>query len=346
MGISVSKENVNPKNKVHQPHRQYINSNQVHAATKKKNDTIGEKELPNDISQPQQRTISERIYHNIESSSYMLPKDDKEIDRLHQEHFVTKELLGFNIMTDALKFLDFQNDQLNVLDVCCGPATWLCETSLEYPNSKFIGVDMCSLWPQIIKPVNLSFSEANVLQGIPYPDKSFAFKTGEWNFVLSEIMRVLKDGGLLQCIELDMKVYILLQLTQLSNHLQKHVSYYKQMHNCCNLTNHYLVESFCSSFDLDASLGAKLDIMLTEKSELKIIQSEYREVPLGWGGPVGEAYLQVFQDTLEGLEPWLKQSLHVVEDQSYQELMQKTKQSLVESKSFMGLYAFLVVKPQ
>ncbi|KAI8360908.1 S-adenosyl-L-methionine-dependent methyltransferase [Choanephora cucurbitarum] len=335
MGISVSKENINPKNKIHQPHRQYINSNQVHAATKKKNDTIGEKELPNDKNQPQQRIISERIYHNIESSSYMLPKDDKEIDRLHQEHFVTKELLGFNIMTEAFKFLDFQNDQLNVLDVCCGPATWLCETSLEYPNSKFIGVDMCSLWPQIIKPVNLSFSEANVLQGIPYPDKSFdfiqlrfvllAFKTGEWNFVLSEIMRVLKDGGLLQCIELDMKITTTDSVVK-------------------SFTEAF--ESFCSSFDLDVSLGAKLDIMLTKKSELKIIQSEYREVPLGWGGPVGEAYLQVFQDTLEGLEPWLKQSLHVVEDQGYQELMQKTKQSLVESKSFMGLYAFLVVKPQ
>ncbi|KAI8380338.1 S-adenosyl-L-methionine-dependent methyltransferase [Blakeslea trispora] len=334
MGIPASKENNSFKNKAHQTHRQYMNSNQVHATTKKKNDTVKEKRPSSDIIQPQQRVISERIYHNIESSSYMLPKDDKEIDRLHQEHFVTKELLGFNIMTDALKFLDFQNDQLNVLDICCGPATWLCETSLKYPNCKFIGVDMCSLWPQVIRPINLSFTEANVLQGLPYPDKSFdfiqlrfvllAFKTSEWNFVLSEIMRVLKDGGLLQCIELDMKITTTDPIVK-------------------SFTEAF--DSFCLSYDLDASLGAKLDIMLTEKNELQMIQSEYREIPLGWGGPIGEAYLQIFQDMLDGLEPWLKQSLHVVEDQSYQALMQKTKHSLVQSKSFMGLYAFLVLKP-
>ncbi|CAO3655878.1 unnamed protein product [Mucor fragilis] len=162
------------------------------------------------------RIIYGRTYHAIESSSYMLPKDDKEIDRLHEEHFVTKELLGFNIMIEALKSLDFQNEGLEVLDVCCGPATWLCETSLEYPNCNFTGIDMCSLWPQVIRPVNLTFTEANVLQGIPYPDKTFdfvqmrfvvlAFRTNEWPFIISEIKRVLKDGGCFQCVELDMRV--------------------------------------------------------------------------------------------------------------------------------------------
>jgi ubiquinone/menaquinone biosynthesis C-methylase UbiE len=76
-------------------------------------------------------------------------------------------------MVEALKSLDFQGGGLDILDVCCGPATWLCETSLEYPNCHFSGVDMCSLWPQVIRPVNLDFTEANILQGIPYPDKSF-----------------------------------------------------------------------------------------------------------------------------------------------------------------------------
>lgn len=76
-------------------------------------------------------------------------------------------------MVEALKRMDFQSGGLDILDVCCGPATWLCETSLEYPNCHFSGIDMCSLWPQVIRPVNLSFTEANVLQGLPYPDKSF-----------------------------------------------------------------------------------------------------------------------------------------------------------------------------
>ncbi|KAI8047393.1 S-adenosyl-L-methionine-dependent methyltransferase [Gilbertella persicaria] len=338
MGVYISKDNDGFQHK--SCRRQYMHSNQIHTIKKKalsrRNNSLTheEKSILSKANQPKERIIAGRVYHDVESSSYMLPKDDKEIDRLHQEHFVTKELLGFNIMKDALKLLDFQNNQLNVLDVCCGPATWLCETSLEYPNCQFAGIDMCSLWPQIIRPVNLNFTEANVLQGIPYPDKSFdfiqmrfivlAFKPNEWSFVFSEIKRVLKDGGLFQCIDLDMRI-------STTNPIAK--SYTEAF------------QAFCSSIGLDASLGAKLDIMLTEKSEMKIIQSEYREVPLGWGGPIGDAYLQIFQDTLEGIEPWLKQSLHVVDDQHYQTLINRTKHAFVQSKAFMGLYAFLVLKP-
>lgn len=76
-------------------------------------------------------------------------------------------------MAEALKVLDFHQHGVEVLDVCCGPATWLCETSLDYPNCHFSGIDMCSVWPQVIRPVNLDFTEANILQGLPFPDKSF-----------------------------------------------------------------------------------------------------------------------------------------------------------------------------
>lgn len=76
-------------------------------------------------------------------------------------------------MAEALKVLDFHRQGVEVLDVCCGPATWLCETSLDYPNCHFSGIDMCSVWPQVIRPVNLDFTEANILQGLPFPDKSF-----------------------------------------------------------------------------------------------------------------------------------------------------------------------------
>lgn len=34
---------------------------------------------------------------------------------------------------------------------------------------------------------------------------SLAFKTNEWDYILTEIRRVLRDGGVLQCIDLDMQ---------------------------------------------------------------------------------------------------------------------------------------------
>jgi hypothetical protein len=78
---------------------------------------------------------------------------------------------------------------------------------------------------------------------------------------------------------------------------------------------------------------------------MRILQSEYREIPLGWGGPIGEAYIQTFQSTLDGLAPWLKQSLNITDHQNYDILMNRTRHALIQSKSFMGLYAFLVQKP-
>ena len=33
-----------------------------------------------------------------------------------------------------------------------------------------------------------------------------AFRSNEWPFIISEIKRVLKDGGCFQCVELDMRV--------------------------------------------------------------------------------------------------------------------------------------------
>lgn len=77
---------------------------------------------------------------------------------------------------------------------------------------------------------------------------------------------------------------------------------------------------------------------------MKILQSEYREIPLGWGGPIGDAYIQIFQGYLDGLSPWLKRSLQISDHQSYELIMSKTKLALIQSKSFMGLYAFLVQK--
>jgi hypothetical protein len=111
------------------------------------------------------------------------------------------------------------------------------------------------------------------------------------------------------------------------------------------MTVSIIVEAFCASFGLDASAGAKLDLMLTEDGGMKVLQSEYREVPLGWGGPVGDAYMQTFQGTLSGLAPWLKQSLSISDSQNYDVLMNNTMNALVASKAFMGLYAFLVQKP-
>ncbi|KAI8384972.1 S-adenosyl-L-methionine-dependent methyltransferase [Radiomyces spectabilis] len=277
------------------------------------------------------RIIDGRTYHAVDGSSYILPRDDIEIDRMHEEHFVTKELLGCNVMSEALKCLHFQGG-LSVLDVCCGPATWLCETSLEYPTCQFSGVDMCNVWPQVIRPVNLNFTEANILRGLPYADTSFdfvqirfvglAFKTDEWPFIMSEIRRVLKDGGCFQCVELDMRI-----TTEDSGARNWGAKF----------------EQFCLSQGLDLAAGAKIGMMLGDAG-MPILQSEYREISIGWGGPLGEAYGNLYKSTLLAIAPFFRPFLSITQKE-YEEYLHEACLGLAQSKGFMGLYAFLAQKP-
>ncbi|ORZ23218.1 S-adenosyl-L-methionine-dependent methyltransferase [Absidia repens] len=281
---------------------------------------------------PTQRTIDGRIYHAVDGSQYLLPRDDQEVDRLHETHFLTKELLGCNVMADAIKTLDFQGGGLQILDVCCGPATWLCETSLDYPSCQFVGIDMCSIWPQVIRPANLEFIEANVLRGLPFPDKAFdfvqlrfvslAFKTNEWDYILTEIRRVLRDGGVLQCIDLDM------QIISDDQDIKRYLQHF---------------DALCNTRGLDPSAGAKLDMMLNDHG-LNILQSEYREIPLGWGGPLGDGFMNIFSAEVQGLAPWMKRSSNLNDEQLIA-MLRRTLRGMIQSKAYMGLYAFLAQKP-
>ncbi|KAI7861954.1 S-adenosyl-L-methionine-dependent methyltransferase [Spinellus fusiger] len=306
--------------------------------------------------------IEGRIYHTEQDSIYPLPMDDREIDRLHEEHFLTKELLGCNIMTEATKRLDFQGGELHILDVCCGPATWLCQTSLEYPNCHFTGVDMSAMWPQIIRPVNLSFHCANVLHGLPFPDQTFdfiqlrfvalAFKSDEWARIMLEIRRVLKDGGLFQCIDMDLTIskggsdFYSTVTEEVRAHQESDSPIVKEdlepsLYDSKLIPS--IFEKFCAIRGIDKTAGAKLDMMLSD-ARMTILQSEYREVPLGWGGLVGEAYYEVYKAIMDAITPMIKLVMEIPPAHK-SVLLYPSKQELVETKSYVGLYAFLAQKP-
>ncbi|KAL0091104.1 S-adenosyl-L-methionine-dependent methyltransferase [Phycomyces blakesleeanus] len=309
-----------------------------------------------------QRTVEGRIYHSEQDSNYPLPMDDREIDRLHEEHFLTKELLGCNIMREATKRLDFQGGELHILDACCGPATWLCQTSLEYPNCHFSGVDMSTMWPQIIRPVNLSFTRANVLHGLPYPDQYFdfvqlrfvalAFKSDEWTRVILEIKRVLKDGGMFQCIDLDMTISKggsdIYSATSEETKVHPEDEFSRKKDTVASLLHDIKTEvskfdKFCVLKGLDKASGAKIDMMLSD-ARMTILQSEYREIPLGWGGLIGDAYYNVYEATLEGIAPLMRQSFDNPSSPEPSAVC-APKKDMMNTKSFIGLYAFLAQKP-
>ncbi|KAL1914958.1 uncharacterized protein VTP21DRAFT_7663 [Calcarisporiella thermophila] len=100
-----------------------------------------------------------------------------------------------------------------VLDIGCGPGTWIMEMAVEYPRTKFYGIDMFKMFPSHIVPANCYFQTANALEALPYSDQSFGFVfirdlglavyQKEWPSLITEVLRVLKPGGYLELVETD-----------------------------------------------------------------------------------------------------------------------------------------------
>ncbi|CDS13309.1 hypothetical protein LRAMOSA05487 [Lichtheimia ramosa] len=181
-------------------------------ATHHRDTSLETTSIPSSVQTTSSPTINidGRIYHNIESSSYYLPRDEEEQDRLNSEHFAIKALFSSNILPNVEQRLP---SNANILDIGCGSGSWVMEVAIEHPNAHVTGIDMADMFPTTIRPENVTFQLCNILDGLPYEDNTFDFvhmrqlivalRAKEWPVVLNEIYRVLKPGGLVQLVESD-----------------------------------------------------------------------------------------------------------------------------------------------
>jgi len=109
----------------------------------------------------------------------------------------------------------------SILDVGCGTGIWPKEMADIFPNATVIGCDLLtppsddpSLTGGIqIAPPNYTFKAANVLEGLPFGDRSFDFvhqrllnsaiPTMQWSRVANELARVTRPGGWIELVECD-----------------------------------------------------------------------------------------------------------------------------------------------
>ncbi|KAI9244942.1 S-adenosyl-L-methionine-dependent methyltransferase [Sporodiniella umbellata] len=143
------------------------------------------------------------------TATYWLPNHHDELDRLSSQHFALKILFDGNVSASILNTLDMDNAM--VLDVGCGPGTWLMDMATEYPSGQFHGIDLYNIFPLDIRPANVNFKCHDATEGLPFPDNTFdlvnmrmlfiALKQHEWPLVYKEIHRVLKPGGYIQACE-------------------------------------------------------------------------------------------------------------------------------------------------
>ncbi|CAG8531561.1 2780_t:CDS:2 [Funneliformis caledonium] len=147
-------------------------------------------------------------------TNYSFPKNDDEIDRIHYQHYIYKELWGGNFSAPVNKLLE---SSTIVLDVGCGPGTWTMEMGQLFPEARFVGIDFIPTYPSEIKPPNVSFEKHDILEGFPYKDNTFdyvhmrfmmfAFTPENWRTVIEELIRVCKPNGWIELMEEDLEFH-------------------------------------------------------------------------------------------------------------------------------------------
>ncbi|KAI9354023.1 S-adenosyl-L-methionine-dependent methyltransferase [Pilaira anomala] len=221
---------------------------------------------------------SGRTFHHVPNSAYWLPNDDQEMDRLIGQHFALKTLFNGNITPTILSRLNMESGGTSVIDIGCGPGTWLMDVATEYPSCEFIGVDMCDIFPTNIRPPNVSFQVGNVLEKLPFADNSFdlvnlrlfiiALKREEWPILIKEAYRILKPGGYVQMVECGM-------LVKGNDFIRRAGRIFKET-----------IESIGQEPYIAYKMG---DLM--KEHELEVIHYENKDVYLGKNDPLSKEFL-------------------------------------------------------
>ncbi|KAH8552861.1 S-adenosyl-L-methionine-dependent methyltransferase [Umbelopsis sp. PMI_123] len=276
-------------------------------------------------------TIQGRVYHNVESSVYLFPMDEIEQDRLHGQHFGLKALFGGNILAPVRDIIDLDND-CHVLDVGCGPGSWLLDLATSHPNSKFVGVDIVDMFPSAIKPPNTEFHVASILDGLPmFSDNSFdlvqmrlfaaVLKKDQWVQTLTELKRVCRPGGIIQLVEIDYKV-----------------------------TGNQFVNTFTTklvnimaSRGQDGQVAKRLAPLLSEVGFINP-QTDHRPIAGGWDGPLSHEIWLDIKNAMSAAAPIVSPG-YGMDSAGYLAYLNETMENIRDSGAYFNWWGCCAKKP-
>ncbi|HEX9068719.1 MAG TPA: class I SAM-dependent methyltransferase [Ktedonobacterales bacterium] len=142
---------------------------------------------------------------------YMVPWDIEEHNRLDFQHFMLRYALRGNYAAPL-------RNPSSILDVGSGTGRWAIEMANTFPGANVMGLDVNP--PPVdsqaeegidLRPANYAFVPGNLLEGLPFADRTFDFTHmralvtaiphERWPFVIGELMRVTRPRGWVESLE-------------------------------------------------------------------------------------------------------------------------------------------------
>jgi ubiquinone/menaquinone biosynthesis C-methylase UbiE len=145
----------------------------------------------------------------LTEAPYILPSDDKEINRLDFQHYMLRYTLRGNFAAPI-------QHPRSILDVGSGTGRWAYEMAGLFPDANVVGTDITAPIQEIAeqggaRPENYAFVSGNILEGLPFRDGAFdythmrlllfAIPEARWPDVTRELVRVTKPGGWIEMVE-------------------------------------------------------------------------------------------------------------------------------------------------
>jgi ubiquinone/menaquinone biosynthesis C-methylase UbiE len=133
---------------------------------------------------------------------------------MHQDHLITEGMGGIFPERDDVSTMH------NILDIACGPGSWVLEVAHAYPKIEVVGVDIsrtaieyASAQAQSRELNNAHFQIMDALKPLEFPDHSFDLVNARflvgfmpktiWPKFIQECLRVTHLGGIIRLTEFD-----------------------------------------------------------------------------------------------------------------------------------------------
>ncbi len=168
--------------------------------------------------------VFERKKSEMDKHTYALdPENPAEMARLTTQDTLVTKGMGGVLPEWGNRLPPYTQDTertRQVLDVGCGPGSWVLDMAFQFPDVDVAGIDISKIMidyanarAQTQQLTNASFGIMNVLNPLDFADSAFdlvnmRFAIGfllrdAWPRVLKELYRVTAPGGYLRCTEVD-----------------------------------------------------------------------------------------------------------------------------------------------